>query len=294
MGNSQTVFDRHLVRRHRDRAASKFTQHDFLFRAVGETLLDRLDDMSATFPVALELGCRTGILGRLHGGRAGITTWISTDLSPAMVAQADAPRLVMDEEFLAIEPGSLDLVVSNLSLHWVNDLPGALLQIRQALKPDGLFIASLWGGDTLMELRRAVFEAELEETGGVSPRFSPLTDLPDLGMLLQRAGFALPVVDSDRLTVTYGKVETLFADLRGMAETNAVIERPRSPLPRRVRARAASTLYDEAMPQDGRIQMTFQTLFMTGWAPAPSQQVPLRRGSAETPLAQALGNGKPH
>ncbi len=211
-----------------------------------------------------------------------------------MVAKADAPRLVLDEEFLPIAPGSLDLVVSNLSLHWVNDLPGALLQIRQALKPDGLFIASLWGGDTLMELRRAVFEAELEETGGVSPRFSPLTDLPDLGMLLQRAGFALPVVDSDRLTVTYGKVDALFSDLRGMAETNAVIERPRSPLPRRVLARAAASLYNDAQQQDGRIRMTFQTLFMTGWSPAPSQQVPLRRGSAETPLAKALGNGEPH
>jgi hypothetical protein len=145
-----------------------------------------------------------------------------------------------------------------------------------------------------MELRQALFEAELEERGGVSPRFSPLTDLPDLGMLLQRAGFALPVVDSDRLTVNYRAPSKLLSDLRGMAETNAVLERPRTPLSRRVLARTLAKLDGEAARGDGSFAVTFHALFMTGWAPSSNQQVPLRRGSAEIPLAQALGNGETH
>lgn len=288
MSDQQIIFDRNLVRRHRDRAAARFDNHDFLYREIGERLLDRLDDVRRHFPMALELGCRTGLLSRLAQGRAGIEHWISADLSPAMVERADTPRLVTDAEFLPAKPGSLDLIVSNLSLHWINDLPGALLQMRRALKPDRLFIASMWGGDTLIELREAIIEAELAETGGISPRISPFADVRDAGMLLQRAGFALPVIDSDRLTVTYPDALALMRDLRGMAETNAVLERSRRPMSRRVLARTVAEYAARHAGPDGRITATFQAIFLTGWAPSETQQKPLKPGSAKARLASAL------
>lgn len=288
MAETLAPFDRALVRRHRDRAAARFGDHDFLFREIGERLLDRIDDMRRSFPVAVDLGCRTGLLADGAKGRGGIETWISADLSAAMVACAPAPNLVADEEMLPFADGSLDLVVSTLSLHWVNDLPGALIQIRRALKPDGLFLAALWGGDTLIELRDALFEAELAAHGGVSPRTSPVADLRDAGMLLQRAGFALPVVDSDLLTVTYSDALALMRDLRGMAETNATRERSRRPSSRAFLADAAARYATDHAGADGRIVASFQAIFLTGWAPAASQQQPLRPGSAKARLSDAL------
>jgi NADH dehydrogenase [ubiquinone] 1 alpha subcomplex assembly factor 5 len=288
MTNSAVIFDRALVRRRRDRAAARFDSFDFLYREIGDRLLDRLDDVRRDFPTVLELGCRTGLLGRMAAGRAGIRHWISGELSPAMAALAPRPRLVLDEEFLPVAPASLDLVLSNLSLHWVNDLPGALFQIRQALTPDGLLLAAIWGGETLIELRDALFQAELAESGGVSPHVSPFADLRDAGMLLQRAGFALPVIDSDRLTVTYPDMFALMRDLRGMGEGNAVLERSKRPLSRAVLARAAARYAEEHAGPDGRVTAAFQAIFLTGWAPADTQQKPLRPGSAKTRLASAF------
>ena len=202
--------------------------------------------------------------------------------------QVDEPSLAADEEALPFGRETLDLVLSNLSLHWVNDLPGALIQIRNALKPDGLFLAAMLGGDTLTELRQALMEAEIAETGGASPRVSPFADLSDAASLLQRAGFALPVADSDTITVTYPDAFALMRDLRRMGEAGAVRERPKHASPRRLMFAAAERYAELFADADGRIPATFQILYLTGWAPAASQQKPLRPGSAETRLADAL------
>ena len=195
-----------------------------------------------------------------------------------------------DEEALPFRDGSLDLVVSALSLQFVNDLPGTLVQIRRALKPDGLFLAALVGGDTLTELRQAFAAAEAEIEGGVSPRVAPFADLRDLGALLQRAGFALPVTDVDRLTVRYASPLALMHDLRRMGATNALVERRRTPLRRATLARMMEIYGERFADPDGRMRATFEIVWLSGWAPHESQQQPLRPGSAQPRLADALGD----
>ena len=194
-----------------------------------------------------------------------------------------------DEEALPFRDASLDLVVSALALQFVNDLPGTLIQIRRALKPDGLFLAAMIGGDSLTELRAAFAEAEAEVEGGVSPRVAPFADLRDLGALLQRAGFALPVTDVDRVTVRYASPLALMHDLRRMGAGNALTERRRTPL-RRATLRRMLEIYAERFADaDGRIRATFEIVWLSGWAPHESQQQPLAPGSAKTRLADALG-----
>ena len=292
MTEDMRIFDRAAVRSHRERAAPAFEAADFLIREVAERLAERLEDLSRRFPLALDLGCHDGLLGRQLQGRGGIETLVQCDLSPAMARRAASsgrPTLAADEEVLPFRPASFDLVMSALSLHWVNDLPGSLLQIRQSLKPDGLFLGALFGGETLPELRRALFDAESEIEGGVSPRLSPVVDLREAGGLLQRAGFALPVADGDRITVTYPDLFKLMADLRAMGEANAVIGR-RPGFTRRETLLRAAQLYQERHAQpDGRLPATFQVLYLTGWAPHVSQQQPLRPGSARLRFADALG-----
>ncbi len=296
---SPIVFDRRAVRAHRERAARRFADHDFLFREAAERLAERLDDVARVFPRALDLGARTGVLAPLLSSRAGIETLIHCDLSPAMMRAARArpcakegPRravVVADEEFLPFAEGSFDLIVSCLSLHWTNDLPGALLQARRALKPDGLFLATLLGGETLVELRQALLDAELAETGGAGPRVSPFADLRDAAALLQRAGFALPVADSDTITVEYENALDLMRDLRGMGEANAVVER-RKDFSRRSTLLRAAAIYEDRFGREGtgRMPATFQILTLTAWAPAADQPKPLKPGSAKLRLAEAL------
>ena len=228
MTQSMRIFDRRSVRRHRDRAAANLPDHDFLLREVGERLADRLADVRRRFPVALDLGCHRGELAGMLAGRGGIETLVQCDISETMVRAASGLRLVADEEALPFADGSFELVTSLLSLHWVNDLPGALIQIRRALRPDGLLLAALFGGETLKELRRSLAEAEIANEGGLSPRVSPFADVRDIGNLLQRAGFTLPVVDIDTLTVSYSDPLRLLVDLRRMGESNAVLERRKS------------------------------------------------------------------
>ena len=191
--NPMLVFDRRAVRRHRDRAAARFDEHRFLFDEAADRLLDRLDDIKRRFPTALDLGCHGGLLAAVLAGRGGIETLAQCDSAPAMARRANGLCLVADEDFLPFGAGRFDLVLSCLSLHWVNDLPGALAQINRSLKPDGLFLGCLLGGDTLTELRAAWMAAEIEVEGGASPRVSPFVDIRDAGGLLQRAGFALCV-----------------------------------------------------------------------------------------------------
>ncbi len=288
MSDAMNLFDRAAVRRHRDRAATGLDDHDFLFREVAERLAGRLDDIRRDFPVALDLGGHGGPLAAALAGRGGIERLVQTDLSAALLGRAEGPRVAADEELLPFAAESFDLVASVLSLHWVNDLPGALVQIRRALKPDGLFLAAMLGADTLHELRQAFATAEIAEEGGASPRLSPFADIRDAGALLQRAGFALPVVDADGITVTYPDAFALMRDLRGMGETNALHER-RKGFTRRATLMATAAAYAERFAgADGRVPATFQVIYLTGWAPHESQQKPLRPGAARTRLADAL------
>jgi SAM-dependent methyltransferase len=289
MDAATRIFDRRLLRIRRDRAATASGDHDFLHREIAQRLADRLHDIRHAFPVALDLGCRNGLLRQRIEGNNGIRTLVQCDMSPAMARRAGPLALAADEETLPFAPGAFDLILSNMSLHWVNDLPGTLAQIRAALRPDGLFLAAMLGGETLHELRACLMEAELQESGGVSPRVSPFAELRDAGALLQRAGFALPVADRDRITVTYETPLKLLADLRGMGESNAVHERPRGFTKRSVLFRAAALYQERHGADDGRIPASFEVIYMHGWAPHQSQQQPLRPGSAAAPLAAALG-----
>lgn len=283
------IFDRRLVRQRRDQRAAGFGGFEFLKTEVADRIADRLLDISRRFPVVLDLGCHTGALGRLLAARADVEMLVSADLSPRMAARAAGLRIAADEELLPFAGESFNLAVSALSLHWVNDLPGALIQLNRALKPDGLFLAAMLGGDTLTELRQAMMQAELAVEPGVAPRVSPFADIRDAGGLLQRAGFALPVADVERITVDYADAFSLMRDLQGMGEANAVIERHKAPLKRRTLVAAMEAYHDLYTRRDGRIPATFDIVFLTGWAPHESQQKPLAPGSATMRLAQVLG-----
>jgi SAM-dependent methyltransferase len=286
------LFDRALVRKRLTRAAPVFDQADFLHRRAAQDAVERLEAIMRDFPLAVDLSARRGAFCQALGqsdAQARIGTVIEADFSGAMLAGRPGPRVVLDDERLPFAPASLDLVISTLSLHWTNDVVGALIQIRRALKPDGLFIGAFLGGSTLFELRRSLIDAEVELTGGAGSRVSPFADASDAAGLLQRAGFALPVADVDRLNVRYTHPLKLMADLRQMAETNALAERHPRALTRTVLARAFELYLERFGEADGRIPATFEILTLTGWAPHVSQQQPLKPGSAKMRLADALG-----
>lgn len=244
------------------------------------------------FPVAVDLSARRGAFAAAladseAAGRVGVL--IEADLSAAMLAGRGGPRLVADEERLPFAPGSLDLIVSTLGLHWTNDVVGALIQVRRALKPDGLFLGAFLGGSTLTELRQALTDAEGEILGGAGSRVSPFADSRDAAGLLQRAGFALPVADVDRVNVSYEHPLKLLADLRAMGETNVLADRHPRVLTRALLARASEIYAERFAGADGRVGATFEIVTLTGWAPHESQQQPLQPGSARMRLADALG-----
>lgn len=294
MADPITVFDRDILKLRRDRAAAKAQDYNFLFAETAERLADRLDDTTRNFPMAVDLGCHSGELGQIIGARGGIETLYQTDISARYAKTARARNgkgtLVADEEFLPFAEGSLDLVISNLSLHWVNDLPGMLLQARRSLKPDGLFLACMLGGETLKDLREALMTAEAEEEGGVSPRVSPFVDVKDAGALLQRSGFALPVVDADDIYIDYPDALKLMRDLSGMGESNLITKRSKKFTKRSTLARAAAIYHERHARSDGRIMAKFQVIYLTAWAPDASQPKPLRRGSGQVSLVDFLGD----
>jgi len=289
MSGPPRLFDRTLHRRRLDRAAKGYA--GFLKRRAAEDLVERLAAVRRDFPVAVDLGARDGGFARAlaaSDAAAKVGLLVETDLSTAMLASRAGPRLVADEERLPFAAESLDLVVTSLALHWTNDFVGALIQIRQALKPDGLFLAAMLGGSTLSELRAALTAAELELSGGAGPRVSPFADAFDAAGLLQRAGFALPVTDIDRVTVRYDHALALMTDLRAMGETSVLVEGAGRPLTRPLLARAAEIYAQRFADPDGRIVATFEILALTGWAPHASQPKPLAPGSAKLRLADAL------
>jgi SAM-dependent methyltransferase len=254
---------------------------------VAEDLADRLAAVLRGFPCGLDLGTPTDAVRRSLAGSHKVGTIIAAD--PLVEVASIGLAVAADEEALPLREGALDLVASGLALHFVNDLPGTLVQIRRALKPDGLFVAALLGGDTLTELRQAFAAAEAELEDGISPRVLPFADLRELGALLQRAGFALPVTDVDRLTVRYASPLALMHDLRRMGATNPLIDRSRRPLRRATLVRMMEIYGERFADPDRRIRATFEIVYLLGWAPHESQQQPLAPGSARTRLADALG-----
>jgi SAM-dependent methyltransferase len=291
MVHSPILFDRALLRSRRRRALV-LAPSGFLLERVVEDAADRIATVLRRFELALDLGTPGAALRRALIASGKVGTVIAADALVDRVAREDDTStltVVCDEEALPFCDASLDLVTSGLSLQFVNDLPGTLVQIRRALKPDGLFLAALIGGDTLSELRQAFATAEAEIENGVSPRVAPFADVRDLGSLLQRAGFALPVTDVDRFTVRYASPLALMHDLRRMGATNALFERSRRPLTRALLARMMENYRALFADPDGRIRATFEIMWLSGWAPHESQQQPLKPGSAKTRLADALG-----
>lgn len=284
MSGAPLIFDRKLlrVRQARARTLGAIT---FLAERVAQDLAERLRAVVRSFPVAVDLGTPGDVLLNTLAHEPAIGRLLSVKAT----ARGGTCAVVADEEMLPFADASTDLATSVLALHMVNDLPGTLVQIRRALRPDGLFLAALLGGDTLTELRQSFALAEAELEGGVSPRVAPFADVRELGALLQRAGFALPVADVDRVAVRYSSVFGLMHDLRGMGATNVLLERRRQPLRRTTLLRMAQLYAEKFADPDGKLRATFDIVWLSGWVPHPSQQQPLRPGSARTRLADALG-----
>jgi SAM-dependent methyltransferase len=292
------IIDRIRQRAYRARAAA-LGPSTFLIERVAEDLSDRLAAVLRRFDCALDLGTPTDAVRRALAASGKVGTIIAADalagtpilcgLHPGGERSGAQLAVAADEEALPLRDASLDLVVSALALQFVNDLPGTLIQIRRALKPDGLLLAALAGGETLTELRQAFAAAEAEIEEGVSPRVAPFPDVRQMGALLQRAGFALPVTDVDRVTARYASPIALMHDLRRMGATNALLERSRRPLRRATLTRMTEIYTERFADGDGRIRATFEIIWLSGWAPHESQQKPLAPGSARRRLADALG-----
>jgi SAM-dependent methyltransferase len=283
MADSPIIFDRKLLRVRRRRAEG-LGASDFLIERVAEEIAERLAVVLRRFDVAVDLGTPGGAVRRALAMSEKVGMVVA-----ASPFAAGALAVVADEEALPFRDGAVDLVTSALSLQFVNDLPGALVQIARALRPDGLFLAALAGGETLTELRQAFAQAEAEIEDGISPRVAPFADLRDLGALLQRAGFALPVTDVDRITVRYASPIALMQDLRRMGAGNVLVERRRKPLRRATLMRMIEIYGERFADVDGRIRATFEIVWLSGWAPHESQQQPLKPGSAQQRLADVLG-----
>jgi len=289
MTSPSELFDRQMLTRQRDRAAPGIAAHDFLLRRAAEDITERFEAIQREFPVAVNLGAHHGVLSEALSAMPSVGMVISVEESTALLKKCPPPRVCADMEMLPFGGEQVDLVASALSLQYANDLPGTLVQIRRALKPDGLFIAALLGGSTLHELRASLMTAETELAGGAAPRVAPMADVRDFGGLLQRAGFNLPVSDTDIVEVSYETPFALMDELRGMGAANALNERSRRPLRRDVLMRAGEIYAEHYPAENGRVTATFEIITLTGWAPHESQQKPLRPGSAAARLADALG-----
>jgi SAM-dependent methyltransferase len=286
----EQVFDSGLLVERKKRALrAGVAGADFLMRRVAEDLGERLSTVGRDFAEAAVLFCQTPAAGETlrRGGKVADIRRVEAD--EAFLGGAGGTVAV--PETIPLPAESLDLAVSLLSLHAVNDIPGMLLQIRRSLRPDGLFLGAMAGSGTLAELREALLLAETELSGGASPRVAPFVDVRDAGGLLQRAGFALPVADTETIRVRYGSMFELMRDLRAMGETSVLAARPRRPAPLRLFTRAAEIYAERYAEPDGRVPATFRIVWLSGWAPHSSQQKPLRPGSATARLADALAPG---
>ena len=286
------LFDQRLIGLHRQRACSQYSDFAFLKDAAAARLADRLQLIRRDFDLCLDLGSHDGRLAQHLASLGKVGHMIQTDPADgfAFLAAPYGSSIVHALSQLPYKAESFDAVLSCLSLHWVDDLPGLLTQARQLLKPDGLLLVSLFGGGSLIELRQALADAEQEITGGLSPRCAPMADIRDVGGLIGRAGLSLPVADSDRLTVHYSSMFKLMADLRGMGEQNAMLARLKTPTRREIFSRAAEIYKQRFCLVNGQIPASFEIVTLTGWAPHEKQQKPLRPGTAEHRIATVLGS----
>lgn len=264
---SPIIFNRGLIKSNRYRAAGRFEKYDFLFREMANRLCERLEYIKRDFPIALDLGAKNGIIADVLLGRGRIKTFVQSEFSQKLLENAGSLRVVSSEEFLPFSDNSFDLVLSVGALHSVNDLTGTLVQIRRALKPDGLFLGMLFGGQTLCELRASFEAAEIAQKGGISPRVAPFVDVRDGGSLLQRAGFTMPVVDSEILKVEYIHPLKLMRDLRGMGEGNALVERSRQFTSCSLLMQAVHNYLRDFSNANGRVDASFELVTFTGWKP---------------------------
>ncbi|XP_005186547.2 arginine-hydroxylase NDUFAF5, mitochondrial isoform X2 [Musca domestica] len=285
----QKIFDRNAKRLQKERAALSpdVELYDYLKEEIGYRLADRVFDIKREFQAAADLGCNRGFLSR-HILAESVKHLTLCDISPTMLSQATGTpglqiaKREIDEEQWDFAENSLDLVLSSLSLHWVNDLPGCFGRVIRSLKEDGVFIASMFGGDTLYELRSSLQLAELERKGGIAPHISPFTQIRDIGSLLNRAGFTMLTIDTDEIVIGYPTMFELMHDLKGMAENNAAFNRPVHL--NRDTMLAASAIYKEMYGNDKGVPATFQIIYFVGWKPGPNQPTPLPRGSGEVSL----------
>ena len=287
------IFDMDQLVHNRNRAAENFEKFAFLKQAAVERLEDKLMLVRRTFSNVLDVGCHSGQMAQMLRASGKLTpthTLLQTDISAGFcdIAGRIAPAVVSPAETLPVEPAHYDAVVSALFLHWVNDVPGLLTQMRLALRPDGLLLVCLFGGRTLNELRQCLAEAETEVRGGMSARCAPMADIRDIGGLLQRAGLALPVADAELITVKYPNMFRLMADLKGMGEQNVLCGKELHVARRDIFLRAAELYQERFSTEDGQIKASFELITLTGWAPHASQQKPLARGSATHSLLEAF------
>jgi SAM-dependent methyltransferase len=288
MTEDRELFDRALLRRRRARFAGEMSEHEPLLAHVAAEIADRIGTILREFPLALDLGAFHGLLGRTIAALPSVGEMLYAESVPALAALCPRPAIVCDEELLPFVDESLSLIVSGLALHRVNDLPGALVQIRRALRPDGVFLAAALGSRSLHELRQTLIKAEDELHGGASPRVAPFADVREYGALLQRAGFALPVTDVELLTVTYPSPRALMREIRALGGGNVMAARRKVPLPRGTLERAEEIYRERHSTPEGKITASFEIVYLTGWAPHASQQKPLAPGSAKARLADAL------
>jgi SAM-dependent methyltransferase len=289
MNDEAHLFDRRLLRRRRARFAHELPEREFLLTHVAREITERLGAILREFPLGVDLGAFHGPLGRALAELPSVGKLIYAESVAELAALCPGPALVCDEDLLPFKDAKLSLVVSGLALHRVNDLPGALIQIRRALRPDGLFMAATLGARSLFELRGALLEAEAETQDGASPHIAPFADVREYGALLQRAGFAIPVADAEMLTVTYAEPRDLMREIRAMGGGNVLTSRRKTPLLRKTLQRSEDIYRERYGTPEGRITASFEIVYLSGWAPHASQQKPLAPGSAETRLAQALG-----
>lgn len=286
--SASVLFNRLQLRQNRLRARTHFTQHQALFQEATLQLLERLEGINRPFTRILDLESRSFSLAKSLAKQDSSRFIVHTNSSQDIHHLIPHQVCVCDDEWLPFRHASFDLILSNLTLHWANDLPGALIQIRHALKPDGFFLAVLFGGETLRELRECLYEAEMNVRGGVSQHISPFADIQDCGNLLQRAGFSLPVVDRERFTVTYRDSFHLMHELRGMGEGNVLCSRDKRFMPRKFFEEADRIYKNRYADESENITATFDMLFISGWASHDSQQKALKPGAATRRLADVL------
>jgi SAM-dependent methyltransferase len=285
------LFDRKLLQMRRNRSASNIHKYDFMVQRAFDDICDRVESVTRNFESALIIGggpsVQDMVKNRLLSKK--LDWWVQGDISTKIASALQTRAMVLDEERLPLAENCVDLVLAPLGLHWTNDLPGTLVQINTALKPDGFFATAMFGGSSLTELRQSLMAAETEIRSGASARISPYAGTFDLAALLQRAGFAMPVADIDRVTVRYDNAFALMKDLRGMGETSVLADRPRTPATKRLFLRMAEIYAERFSDPDGRIRATFEIIHAAGWAVHPDQPQPKRPGSATARLADALG-----